>query len=166
MPSKNPLLTGYFNSGGHPALKISVYGLHLDLKQEFEVMIDTGFTGFLLMPIMSAFPLGLTLMGTGNYTLADNSSSAKLLALGAVIIGDEEPLHGIIVLEPNQCTMLLGMDFLRKAKRCLSMSVKGVALTDEDMVDQFLSAIEKAAAAHSESPKDEGPKLPPSASQA
>ena len=98
-------------------------------------MIDTGFTGFLLMPIMSAFPLGLTLLGTGNYTLADNSTSAKLLAAGSVIIGREDPIYGIIVLEPNECTLLLGMDFLRRAKRCLTVSVKGVVLTDENAVD-------------------------------
>ena len=138
MPSKNPLVAGYFNSGGHPALKVGVYGVHPDLKQEFEVMIDTGFTGFLLMPIMSAFPLGLMLVGTGNYTLADNSSSPKLLALGSVVVADEEPLTGVIVLEPNECTVLLGMDFLSRAKRCLSVSVNGVALTDEDVVAQFL----------------------------
>jgi len=61
-------------------------------------MIDTGFTGFLLMPIMSAFPLGLTLVGTGNYTLADDSTSPKLLAIGSVIVGNEDPVHGVIVL--------------------------------------------------------------------
>lgn len=124
-----------------------MYGVFPDLKQEFEVMIDTGFTGFLLMPIMSAFPLGLPLLGTGNYTLADNSTSAKLLAHGNVIIGDEDPVTGIVVLEPNECTVLLGMDFLRRAKRCLSVSVKGVALTDEDTVEHFLTAIATHVAA-------------------
>lgn len=79
-------------------------------------MIDTGFTGFLLMPMMSAFPLGLTLVGTGNYTLADDSTSPKLLAIGSVIVQNEDPVHGVIVLEPNQCDLLLGMDFLTKAK--------------------------------------------------
>jgi predicted aspartyl protease len=104
-------------------------------------MIDTGFTGFLLMPIMSAFPLGLTLVGTGSYTLADNSTSAKLLALGNVTIGNEDPVPGIIVLEPNQCSPLLGMDFLRKAERCLSVSVNGVALIDESVVKNFLETL-------------------------
>lgn len=143
MPSKEALITGYFNSGGHPSLRVSVYGVFADLKKEFEVMIDTGFTGFLLMPIMSAFPLGLPLLGTSNYTLADNSTSPKLLAHGNIILGREEPVPGIIVLEPNPCTVLLGMDFLRTAKRCLSVSVKGVVLTDEELVDQFLAAAAK-----------------------
>ena len=143
MPSKNPVLTGYFSRAGHPAIKIGVHGIHAGLKQEFEAIIDTGFTGFLLMPIMSAFPLGLTLAGTGSYTLADNTTSAKLLAMGAVTVENEEPLHGVIVLESNQCSTLLGMDFLRRAKRCLTVSVKGVALVDEDLVKQFLAAMEK-----------------------
>ena len=55
MPSKDPILTGSLSDTGHPVIKITVFGIHPDLKQEFEVMIDTGFTGFLLMPIMSAF---------------------------------------------------------------------------------------------------------------
>ena len=135
MPSKEPILAGYFNSDGHPAVRIQVFGIAHELKQEFEAMIATGFTGFLLMPIMSAFPLGLTLLGTGNYTLANNSISAKLLASGSVVLGNEEPIQGIIVLEPNDCTILVGMDFLRQAKRCLTVSVKSVALIDEDMID-------------------------------
>jgi predicted aspartyl protease len=141
MPSKEPVLIGYLNSAGHPVIRIGVYGVHPDLKQEFEVMIDTGFTGFLLMPIMSAFSLGLTLVGTGSYTLADNSTSAKLLALGNITIGNEDPVSGIFVLEPNQCSPLLGMDFLRKAERCLTVSVNGVALIDESLVQKFLETV-------------------------
>jgi len=42
------------------------------------------------------------------------------------------------LLEPNQCNMLLGMDFLRKAKRCLTVSINGVVLFDEDVVAEFV----------------------------
>jgi len=41
-------------SGGLCSIKIGVHGIHPDLKQEFEVTIDTGFTGFLLM--LADFP--------------------------------------------------------------------------------------------------------------
>jgi predicted aspartyl protease len=141
MPSKDPILTGFLSDTGHPVIRISVFGIHPDLKQEFEVMIDTGFTGFLLMPIMSAFSLGLTLVGTGNYTLADNSTSPKLLAMGSVVVANEDPVHGVIVLEPNQCGLLLGMDFLTKARRSLMVSKLGVALVDEDLVQKLLEAV-------------------------
>jgi predicted aspartyl protease len=147
MPSNSPIVIGYFNNAGHPVLKIEVFGLDPKFKQEFEVMIDTGFTGFLMMPIMSAFPLGLTLCGTMNYTFADGSSSAKLVAIGAVIVANENPLHGVIVLEPNDCTILLGMDFLKKAKRCLTVSDKGVLLADEDLVTQVVDAVQAHVAA-------------------
>ncbi len=108
-------------------------------------MIDTGFTGFLMMPLMSAFPLGLTLYGTSSYTLADGSTSAKLLGLGTVTV-QEESVSGVIVLETNECGLLLGMDFLRRAKRCLAVSVNGVALFDEDAVAVAIKAITDTAA--------------------
>jgi len=99
-------------------------------------MIDTGFTGFLLMPLISAFPLTLTLMGTSSYTLADGTNSPKLLAFGTVTLDNEET-HGTIVLEGNHCGMLLGMDFLRKAKRALVVHENGVLLIHEDVVKEF-----------------------------
>src|ERR1017187_10077262 len=134
MPSERPVLIGYLEKSGHPSVRIAVHGILPDLKQEFEAMIVTGFTGFLMMPIMSACSLGLTLMGTSNYTLADGSTSAKLLALGTVLI-EGEPTTGVIVLESNQCGLLLGMDFLRRAKRSLTVSEKGVVLVDEHVVE-------------------------------
>jgi predicted aspartyl protease len=64
MPTFHRAQTGYLESNGHPCIKIKVHGISGDLAQEFEAMIDTGFNGFLLMPIMAAFPLGLPLYGT------------------------------------------------------------------------------------------------------
>ena len=80
------LKIGFLDGNGHPCIKVSIWGLHRDFSQEFEAMIDTGFTGFLSIPISSAFPLGLTLYGTTTYTLADGSSSPKLLGFGTVAI--------------------------------------------------------------------------------
>lgn len=138
MESRKPVQTGYLNRSGHPAIKIGIHGIHPDLQREFEALIDTGFTGFLLMPIMSAFPLGLTLVGTSSYTLADGSTSPKLLALGTITLGGERTT-GVIVLESNQCDLLLGMDFLRQSKRALAVSIQGVALVDEEIVTKFLT---------------------------
>jgi len=107
------------------------------LKQEFEAMIDTGFTGFLLMPLVSAFPLGLTLLGTSSYTLADGSASPKLLAQGTVTLDGQET-SGVIVLETNQCGLLLGMAYLRAAKRTLIVSETHVSLLDQEFITKLV----------------------------
>lgn len=98
--------------------------------QEFEAMIDTGFTGFLSIPLTAAFPLALTLYGTFTYQLADGSVSPKLLGWGTVALEDEIA-HGTIVLEPNGSGLLLGMDFLKRLDKALVVSKKGVVLIDE-----------------------------------
>ena len=122
---------GYLDSAGHPYIKVKVFGFSVDFQQEFEAMIDTGFTGFLMLPITSAFPLALTLLGTTSYTLADGTTSPKLLAFGTVTVEDES-VTGTIVLESNSNSgPLLGMDFLRKLDKALLVGKRGVALLDE-----------------------------------
>ena len=137
-----PIQTGYLDKIGHPNVKITVHGISADLKQEFEAMIDTGFTGFLMMPLVSAFPLGLTLLGTSSYTLADGSTSPKLLALGTVGLDGQET-SGVIVLETNQCGLLLGMAYLRSAKRTLIVSDNSVTLLDQDFVTKAVAEATK-----------------------
>ena len=131
-----PLQTGSLDSSGHPVIKIEVYGVVPQLKREFEAMIDTGFTGFLMLPFVDAFPLGLVLYGTSNWTLADGSSSPKLLGLGTVIIGQEE-VSGVIVLEAGPCRPLLGIEFLRKSAKTLLVTQSGMLLWETAEIEKL-----------------------------
>ena len=122
---------GYLDKLGHPNVKVKIWGMAEQFAQEFEAMIDTGFTGFLSMPLTAAFPLALTLFGTTNYTLADGSTSPKLLGYGTVEL-DGEKAQGSIVLEANSSGLLLGMEFLKRLNKALLLSPKnGVVLTDD-----------------------------------
>jgi predicted aspartyl protease len=123
--------TGYLDKAGHPHIKIRVWGLSEAFGQEFEAMIDTGFSGFLMLPLVQALPLALTLFGTTQYELADGSMSPKLLAHGSIDHGGEVTT-GLIALEANaNCGPLVGMEFLRQSKKMLLLSRDGVALLDE-----------------------------------
>src|SRR5215831_9864441 len=94
-----PTWTGFLDNTGSPALRISISG-PLSAGQEFDAIIDTGFTGFVSMPLLSAFPLGLLLYGTVAITLADGSTAPKLTARGMVKVGNEGKV-GIVILEPS-----------------------------------------------------------------
>ncbi len=122
--ARAPVQLAYFDDLGHPALRIAVHGVVESAQQTYEAMIDTGFTGFLLMPMRSAFPLTLTLMGSAEYELADGRACSNLLAHGSVVV-EGEPVNGVITLEENHCGLLLGMDFLRKARRVVGSRRRG-----------------------------------------
>ena len=141
-----PVLTGSLDNSGHPIVKIEVFGLSAQFKKEFEAMIDTGFTGFLMMPLVEAFPLALTLYGTSNWTLADGSSQPKLLAFGSVVLAGETS-HGVIVLEPNATRPLLGMEFLRKNKKTLLVSSTGCTIIDENFIEAAVKQATKSLVA-------------------
>ncbi len=107
-----PPWTGFLDNTGSPSLKLSIGGPFPTLSQEFDAVIDTGFTGFISMPLIRAFPLGLILFGTTTVTLADGQRSFKLTALGTATI-EGESKNGVIILEPASNDILIGMDFLR-----------------------------------------------------
>src|SRR3989304_10638960 len=87
--------TGSFGSSGSPELKVKISGM-VGGGVDFAAIIDTGFTGFLSMPLVAAFPLGLLLFGTMNLVLADGSTSFRLTAYGSISV-EAEKKSGIIV---------------------------------------------------------------------
>ena len=79
-------------------------------------MVDTGFSGFLLLPILNAFPIGLLLQGTMPITLADGSTQTKLTCLGSIHFDGAEQV-GIIIIEWQNTDVLVGMEFLKMFKK-------------------------------------------------
>jgi predicted aspartyl protease len=150
--------TGSFANSGSPTLKFSLYGAYPKLATEFEGIIDTGFTGFISMPLVQAFPLGVILFGTTSLTLADGSSQFRLTGWGNAQI-DVQTKGGVIILEPNSNEILLGMEFVRAFNRALLVfpKTKTVVLIDED---EAVSAIADAAKSQAE-PKETQPEEVP-----
>jgi predicted aspartyl protease len=135
---------GVIDPSGSPRIKISVYGINKTLAQEFDALIDTGFSGFLSMHMVQAFPLGLVLSGTTSVTLADGSQVANLTAMGCIEIGGEIKT-GLILLENNPCDILIGMDFLRTFSRVLLVHpVQGLTLVDQAFIDDLAEKARQA----------------------
>lgn len=121
---------GSFNKSGSPVIEIEISG-PLTSPTKFTAMVDTGFSRFLLLPLLDAFPVGLILRGTMPITLADGSSQTKLTCLGMMHFDGQEQL-GLVVIEWQSTDVLVGMDFLRKFKKQLTVDpINGkVELTD------------------------------------
>ena len=158
-----PTWTGSFNKAGSPTIKFQLGGPLPNSEQEFEGIVDTGFTGFVSMPIVQAFPLGLLLAGTTSVTLADGKSAPLLTATGMVKIGQQSEV-GVVILHGSAADILLGMDFLAKFGRVLFIHPnKGLAsLMDQKEVDPIIDAALKAQAeAEQKARADAAPKQGP-----
>ncbi len=141
---------GFIDSDGHPRIRVRITGTVPGVSVDLDALIDTGFTGFLMLPVAQALSLGLVLIGTGDYTLADGSAVTNFLVKGTLTIGpdlyfasagnpDEAPespkrgsesAEGVIVLSGDEA--LIGMDFLRTLNKALLIHSTSVTLTDED----------------------------------
>jgi predicted aspartyl protease len=105
--------TGSLNQLGCPVVEIEVSGGVPGVRKRLSALLDTGFSGFLSIPILEAFPLGLMLRGTINAALADGSQQAKLICRGSVHFGGEIQ-DGVIIVEPSSDQALIGMEFLKR----------------------------------------------------
>lgn len=123
-----PHWIGSFDKSGSPILRVSVSGPFTE-GVEFDAVLDTGFSGFLSLPLIQAIKLGLVLHGTTFVTLADGSQSFKLTAKGMVAIKGESQI-GVAILEPSSTEILLGMGFLRLFNRALYVSHDAIIVTD------------------------------------
>lgn len=96
---------------GTPVFSISIEGV-LSARRDFEAVLDTGFTGFLSMPLMEAFPLGLVLRGAEPVVFANGAEEMRLTAYGTVTVGTQSR-KDVILLEPDSGEVLIGIQMLK-----------------------------------------------------
>jgi predicted aspartyl protease len=153
---------GSLDNSGRPNIQITVAGAFPASAQQFVAMVDTGFTGFLSIPIMSALPLGLPLCGTTSVEFGDGNSSARFTALCSIDLG-EEIEAGVAILEPSTTQIIVGMEFLRRFKKSIAMHRGVLVLLDESEIDKL---IEQATAHAMKIPEKTAPALPMPQSEA
>ncbi len=107
-------MVGYFERG-HLYTEFEVYGVFTQSKKQVKAQIDTGYSGYLTLQYPDAFPLGLVLIGTKAYTIADDSTMYSFVALGTVII-DSKKIVIPIDIQPKG-SILVGMQLLKKVGR-------------------------------------------------
>jgi clan AA aspartic protease len=111
------LWVGKTESDASPVIRVSIAASNAK-AQEFEAIVDTGFTGFLSMPQQDADLLGLDPISTQIVVFADNSEHLRFIANATVIMGHESR-EGTVFLEPFSEEVLLGMEFIRSFDRMM-----------------------------------------------
>ena len=92
-----------------PYIKVVLVGTS---EEEIEVLVDTGFNGYLTLPEELAVKLGLTKTNAvTSSSMADGSSSPSIIYRGTVVYNDMHILNTIVEVQP-QCKTLLGMSLL------------------------------------------------------
>ena len=128
-------ITISFENQDIPKFGIVVGGQPPDLfnKQNCKVGIDTGFSGFLSIPLSFANNVGLSIAGTMPVELADGKSQPFSYCSGMVEISDKSAM-GIILISPSD-DILIGMEFLKNlALKLIVNPVSNMAtLTDEEV---------------------------------
>jgi len=137
---------------GHPWVEISVSS---DGKTgtTYPALIDTGFSGFVSLPIVAASLLGLRAHTTSHYTLANGKQSEPIShAHGfAGVVGDPY-VKGLIAFSQNIATVV-GVDFLTRCGHMLLLSSKGVVLLNEKEIEETLRELAEATRAAAEATK-------------
>ena len=137
MNDKQVAGAGHFDQQGNPCITLTVRGKR-GRSATFEAILDTGFSGFVLLPLMQALALELDFQGTTSVTLADESRVAMFTALGTAICFGRA-VEGLVQVPRGPAAPLVGMDFLRRFEMgALISRATGVTLVDEERLRSLI----------------------------
>ena len=102
---------GYFENG-RIYVDVEVYGVIEDLIKPFKARLDTGFDGYLSLPLVDSFSLALILKGTQSYTIADGSEKVNLVCFGNVKCGEKSVIVPIDISAKSP--ILIGAALLKE----------------------------------------------------
>jgi len=117
------MITGYVNRAREPVVELSLVGS----GNPIEAIVDTGFTGALLISQAVADQAQLQIRATEYFTLADGSTATALIARGSVIWFDRERTVDILVAEASD--VLLGVELLEGCRLVIDFDSNDVSIS-------------------------------------
>jgi predicted aspartyl protease len=127
--------TGFFAQDGSPCLRIRLRGSDPESPLvEVIGILDTGFTGFVRVPLKDAATFGLSPHDATSYTMANDAKVACSLAMGTVAFAGDTA-EGVVCLWEGSREILIGMDLFRLFGVTLVMNSKSILLIDQEWLD-------------------------------
>jgi predicted aspartyl protease len=106
-------IRSYFDQDSQPRVSISVRGARTTVT--LEAVIDTGFDGFLCLPLTTAVELGLELGGAQWVELADGSVKRDLFFSGQAGFAGR-PIQPVEISLTESEDALVGVEFLAECR--------------------------------------------------
>jgi len=122
---------------GHPYIEILVSP---DGKKSAKqtALVDTGFSGFISIPMESAKLMGLQAHATAFYTLANGKTSDPVpLAHGYACLEGQPFVHGLFSISEH-ASIVAGMDFLTRCGKILVIAPTGIVMLSASEFEAFL----------------------------
>ncbi|MBM3237332.1 hypothetical protein FJZ31_13650 [Candidatus Poribacteria bacterium] len=98
------MITGQINQAFSPILRVTVYGNKGEVT--IDGILDTGFDGFICLPIAVAVPLGLELIDVTDSELADGTIVQDELVFAGKVLWDGEVIDVDVVLTKSADTLI------------------------------------------------------------
>lgn len=83
-------MESFFDRNGHPKVKLTVGGRKR--SGDIDAVLDTGFDGYLSLPVSMAVQLGLELIGTDTVQYADGRTARELVFTVSVKMSGKDKL--------------------------------------------------------------------------
>jgi predicted aspartyl protease len=100
-------LRGSIGEYGHCWIPVTIVGLRQEIS--VEAILDTGFDGWVCLPMRLAVQLGLELCGFQTVELADGMQKEELVFSGEVIFGDKRGEVDIALTSGGDTLVGLGL---------------------------------------------------------
>jgi len=117
-------------------IEITINGLYK--SNSYGAVVDTGYSGGLVLPLIMAVDLGLEKVGSSAVTLADGSVQVLPAFLCKVSVG--ETIHDISTLVLGN-EVLVGMELLQNYRLCIAPSMGVVTLSQDKQGVEYTQLI-------------------------
>ena len=132
-------MLGIFNDNDQPLIEIEVKGAS-GISKKILAIVDSGFNGYLQLPYIEAFPIGLILAGIQSGLVADGSQSSYFVCKGQVCV-DGKCIDTTIDIKPTNI-VLLGTKLLKELGKIfiLDCANRKVEITDGQTKPKVISS--------------------------